>query len=136
MTRKDKSLHHLLIDDVAITTRIRYNINSNNIHIKNTFTKYNYKSKPTNKKSSNYLGITCAEQVLSKIFKGVEIMPYCYKGYDFKCNNGFLIDSKSSCVSKGKYNNWQFHINKNKIPDYFLCLAFDNRKDLNPLFVG
>jgi len=134
MIRKDKSLHNLLIDEISITTRLRYNMNTNNIHIKNTFTKYRYKKRPINKSSTNYLGITCAEQVLSKVFKNVQLMTYCYKGYDFICSNGYLIDSKSSCKSE-KYNKWNFHINKNKIPDYFIFLAFDNRADLNPEYI-
>lgn len=36
---------------------------------------------------------------------------------------------KSSCI--GKCNRFSFKVNKNKIADYFLCIAFDNRKNLN-----
>jgi hypothetical protein len=41
---------------------------------------------------------------------------------------------KSSCRRHGKCAacNWQFIIKKNPIAEYFLCLAFDNRDDLNP----
>ena len=30
---------------------------------------------------------------------------------------------------------WFFSINKNQIADYFLCIAFDNRDDLNPEYL-
>ena len=85
-----------------------------------------------NKKCAAYLGVHIAEQVLSQAFKNVQRMPYCNPGYDFKCNNGFLIDVKSACKRKDR-NGWHFHIEQNHIADYFLCLAFDNREDLNPL---
>ena len=87
-----------------------------------------------NLKSLTYLGVTIAEKVLSKIFKNVKLMPYGNPGYDFKCGKGFLVDVKSGCIRKN-YIAWTFHINKNIIADYFLCLAFDNRDNLNPLHV-
>jgi hypothetical protein len=78
-----------------------------------------------------------AEQVLSKVFKGVEQMPYGHKGYDFICNQGKKIDVKSACTQTHdrKSDSRTFMIRKNKIADYFLCLAFDNREDLNPLHI-
>lgn len=93
-----------------------------------------HQSLSKNRKCSSYLGVHIAEQVLSKIFKNVEIMPYGNSGYDFICNNGFKIDVKSACRTK-RNNNWYFNINKNKIADYFLLLSFDNREDLNPLYI-
>ncbi len=64
-------------------------------------------------------------------------MPYRNPGYDFKCANEFLIDVKASTARIGKTDNacsnWMFHINKNPVADYFLCLAFDNRTNLKPL---
>jgi len=90
-----------------------------------------YGGSKTNKESAQYLGITVAEKVLSKIFKNVEVMPFGNSGYDFKCNSGYLIDVKSACKRKNQ-NYWMFRINRNQIADYFLCLAFDNRDDLNP----
>ena len=54
-------------------------------------------------------------------------------GYDFICNRGKKIDVKSSCIRRG--NTWIFRINYNTIADYFLCLAFDNRADLNPMHI-
>lgn len=94
-----------------------------------------YRKKPRtqhlhNKTCSTFLGITVAEQVLSKVFKDVEIMPPNNPGYDFICNHGKNIDVKSSCLHK---NTWNFSIKRNKIADFFLCIAFDDRESLNPL---
>ena len=91
------------------------------------------KSMYENKKSSLYLGIVIAERVLSKVFKNVKRMPKNNSGFDFICSHNYKIDVKSSCLRNNNKNKcWSFHIKKNKIADYFLLLAFDNRKDLNP----
>lgn len=89
-----------------------------------------------NKECSAYLGVYVAERVLSRVFENVEKQPLGNPGYDFICNKGKKIDVKSACSQIGKRcvnKHWSFHTEKNKIPDYFLCLAFDNREDLNPL---
>jgi len=78
-----------------------------------------------------FLGCHVAERVLSYVFKDVKRMPYGNKGFDFICNKGFKIDSKASCLLK-KRNNYSFAIRNNKIADYFLCIGFDNRENLNP----
>lgn len=90
-----------------------------------------------NRSCSSFLGIHIAEQVLSKVFKNVETMPPNNPGFDFICNKGKKIDVKSSCtrVNKLGRREWGFKINKNTVADYFLCLIFDNRNDLNPLHV-
>ena len=49
-----------------------------------------------------YLGIHIAEQVLSKVFKNIKMMPMHNPGYDFICNHGKKIDVKSSCIQKNK----------------------------------
>ena len=56
-------------------------------------------------------------------------MPPKNRGFDFICSNGYKIDVKSSTLHD---NRWGFYIRYNTIADYFLCLAFDNRNDLNP----
>ena len=130
--RKSKHLHCITEECVQITTQLIYNIKTGYIKIGNYFRNRNYKSKPLNKLSSNYLGVTCAEQVLEQIFKNVQIMPYGNKGFDFICGNGFRVDSKASIKCKDNY--WTFNIRKNKTADYFALLAFDNREDVNPLY--
>ena len=62
-------------------------------------------------------------------------MPYNNKGFDFICDKGYKIDVKSSCFLTSRPNMWAFKIRYNTIADYFLCLAFDNRKDLNPAHI-
>ena len=93
-----------------------------------------YRKKPTNTKSSVYLGCTIAEKVLSKVFNDVEIMEPNNPGYDFICNKGKKIDVKSSCMRKNP-NGWGFNIKRNTIADFFLCIAFDNRESLTPLYL-
>ena len=84
-----------------------------------------------NKKCTLYLGVHVAERVLSNVFKDVIVMPTHNPGFDFICNKGMRIDVKSSCTTKD--GGWVFMINRNKTADHFLCIAFDNRGDLNPL---
>ena len=87
-----------------------------------------------NKKCPSYLGVHVAERVLSHVFKNVQRMPMNNPGYDIICNHNKLIDIKSSCKGKNR-NRWSFTIKHNATADYFLCLAFDDREDLNPLYV-
>ena len=85
------------------------------------------------KDCASYLGVHVAERVLSSVFENVRRMPNNYPGYDFICGKGYKIDVKSSCLyHKGDWNWWAFTIKYNKDADYFLCIAFDNRMDLNP----
>lgn len=87
-----------------------------------------------NKKCGAFLGIHIAERVLRNVFKDVEQMPYGNKGFDFICNKGKKIDVKSSCMGHTAYGaRWSFHIDRNVIADYFLCIAFNNRESLTPL---
>lgn len=83
-----------------------------------------------NKECSLWLGVVIAEKVLSKVFKNVERMSTNNPGYDFICNKGFKVDVKSACLDDE--NIWEFRIKRNKIADYFLLLAFNNREDLEP----
>lgn len=84
-----------------------------------------------NKDCGSFLGCYVAEQVLSKIFKNVKIMPYANSGYDFICNRNLKIDVKSAATGD-RNSGWFFNIEWNKIADYFLLLAFNNRNDLIP----
>jgi hypothetical protein len=82
-----------------------------------------------------FLGVHVAEKVLSYVFDNVVRQPVTNPGFDFICNKGKKIDVKSSCLIYQNHRTpcWNFHIDKNKIADYFLCIAFDNRKNLTPL---
>ncbi|MDD5527347.1 MAG: hypothetical protein PHE11_08115 [Candidatus Omnitrophica bacterium] len=88
-----------------------------------------------NPKCSNWLGIWIAERVLSRYFNELKRMPPNNPGYDFLCSKGFKIDVKSGCrqsYDNRRIDRWTFVIDHNKIADYFMCLAFDNRTNLNP----
>lgn len=84
-----------------------------------------------NKSCPLYLGVHIAERILSKIFLEVQRLPLHNKGYDFICSKEHKIDVKSACLFK-EDNAWHFHIRRNKVADYFLLIAFDNRISLNP----
>lgn len=88
-----------------------------------------------NKLCSAYLGVVIAERLCRHLFKDVEVMPNNNSGFDIICNKGKKIDVKSGCVTldKGKYPCWQFTISQNTIADYFICVAFDNLFNINPL---
>jgi len=88
-----------------------------------------------NRKCSMFLGCHIAERVLSYVFNNVERMPINNPGYDFICGRGKKIDVKSGCLNGIQYPYWHFTIKHNTTADYFLCIAFDNRKDLNLLHV-
>ena len=85
--------------------------------------------------SPGWLGVYIAESVLSKYFEDIKRMPYANPGFDFTCRRGFRIDAKSSCLQhRGReHPHWLFTINQNKIPDYFICIGFDNRENLTPM---
>lgn len=87
------------------------------------------------KHCSQYLGVHIAENILSKFFDGIKKMPIGNPGYDFICKKGYKIDVKSSCLRHRKdrdFKFWFFNIRRNQVADYFLCLAFDDRDNLNP----
>ncbi len=90
-----------------------------------------------NKECAYYLGVHVAERILSHVFNDVTRMPLKNPSFDFICNKGKKIDVKSACLQNMKRCNprWYFNIKQNTIADYFLCLAFDNRLDLNPLYM-
>jgi len=88
------------------------------------------------KDCSQYLGVHIAERVLSGYFDKITKMPTNNHGFDFVCGKGYKIDAKSACITRccTSYG-WSFSTRGNKIPDYFLCLAFDSRESLTPLHV-
>ena len=118
---------------LCLRRTISYDIDADRIYKQydKTAQHYQLSLKNVNRDSATFLGVHVAEFILSKVFKNVEIMPPCNPGYDFICTRGMKIDVKSSCLSK--MNTWQFHIDHNTTADYFLCIAFDTREDLNPL---
>lgn len=137
MTLKSKHLHSMSVEGVSTHTICVHNINTDRITISTGFhrTGFNNGSK-TNETCSNWLG-SRAEAILEHVFEYVKCMPYNNPGFDFICKGGYKIDVKSSC--QRSHGNWSpaytFCISRNKTADYFLCLAFDNRENLNPLHI-
>ena len=88
-----------------------------------------------NKMCAAYLGIVIGERLIRHLFKDVQIMPHGNPKFDFICNKGMKIDVKTSTThfNKNKYPFWSFTIDRNKVADFFILVAFDNRTDLNPL---
>ena len=87
-----------------------------------------------NKTCSLYLGVIIAEGVLSLIFKNeIKKMVNGNPGFDFICDNGWKIDVKSSCrrICESCADSWYFTIKRNTTADYFLCMGFNNRDDLD-----
>lgn len=124
-------------DKLLLKKRQYYKLHQDELRIKDQQRRESepeYGRSKTNKDCPAYLGCTIAETVLSHVFKNVEIMPIQNPGFDFICGKGFKIDVKSSCRYKRKkrQDSWRFNIRYNMTADYFLCLAFDNRQDLNP----
>lgn len=91
-----------------------------------------------NRECSSFLGIHVSEQaaehVLKRLFDDVVRMPFNNPGYDYICDGCQKIDVKGGCIVKNR-TAWVFIINNNIVADYFLCFAFDNREDLNPLHI-
>ena len=124
-------------ESVTTQIQIRYNPRTNHITFGSAHSVRSggfSNGSVNNKCCPDYLGVTVAEKVLSKVFKNVQRMPMNNPGFDFICGRGYKIDVKSACKLKDR-NTWMFCINHNRIAGYFLVLAFDNRDDLNPLHV-
>lgn len=93
-----------------------------------------------NKSCSSYLGVVIAERLCRHLFKDVEVMRNGNPSFDIICNKGKKIDVKSSTtyIRQNLYstvNSWDFTIRRNKNCDYFICVAFDNVFDVNPLYI-
>jgi len=95
-----------------------------------------------NENCSHYLGTLVAERqygriILPEIFGGIEQeMPYGNPYYDFLVKGNIKIDVKSCCLRKLKgWIGWEPHVRFNNVTDYFIILAFDDRDNLNLIYV-
>ena len=72
------------------------------------------------------------EQTIAAMF-GVPTEPHNNPDVDFVCPQGYKMQVKVSSVSHSKNKNptWRFHINKNKIADYFILVAVNNAEDID-----
>lgn len=131
-----KTLFGKTFDGVHINIRLNYNSVTNFITFTTAFSKSSKAGGGTdrNRSCATFLGIHVAERVLSHVFKNVERMSSGNPGFDFICGKGYKVDVKSACIRRNR-NAWGYNINCNKIADYFLFIAFDNRSDLKPLHI-
>ena len=70
------------------------------------------------------------EQTIAAMF-GCVTEAVCNPYVDFICPNGYKMQVKTSSLGKNKYPNWGFHINENKIVDYFILVAVNNIDDID-----
>lgn len=128
-----KSMFSSTLDGVQTCVSLKHCLSTDHCGISASFCKSHANGgSKTNRSCAQFLGIHIAEKILSKIFNHIEVMPVNNQGYDFICNKGKKIDVKSATICDDR---WGFHIRRNAIADYFLCLAFDNRDDLNPIHI-
>jgi hypothetical protein len=96
-----------------------------------------------NKECSQYLGVHIGEHQLAKellesYFKHVPIqMKNNNRGFDFTVD-GYRVQVKTGSMVGRHFKNgtlgWQFCVYKNKVVDYFLLIAIDDRDKLNKLY--
>jgi hypothetical protein len=128
-------------EGMSTIIKCNYDIQDNKTWISTLFRKHPHWNggARTNKNCATYLGVEISEKILANVFRNVKCMPTGNIGYDFVCGKGYKVDVKASCIHHSNVNNawthWSFRIHKNTIADYFLCIAFDNREDLNPLHI-
>lgn len=91
---------------------------------------------------AHYLGTIVAERqygriILPEMFGGIEKeMPYGNPWYDFLMKGNIKVDVKSCCLRNLKgWSGWEPHVRYNNVTDYFVILAFDNRDNLNLIFI-
>lgn len=132
--QKCKKLYTCSNEGVQLSIGCAYNPHTDNICISHGICKQRgwNGGAATNSLCTLYLGVVVAERILSEIFNDVCRMPPRNRGFDFICGGGYKIDVKSACTRKMR-RSWNFMIRRNAVADYFLCLAFDNRDDLNPI---
>lgn len=126
-------LHCCSPNGVGIRTTLQYNETSDHMCVGSRFKRNGNGGMKMDRTCTLFLGCHVGERVLSNVFNDVEVMPHGNPGYDFVCNRGKKIDVKSSCL-RGD-GDWMFNIKRNTTADYFLCLAFDNRRNLEPQYI-
>lgn len=85
-----------------------------------------------NKECASYLGVYVTERAILPLLPNAKRMPMHHPKYDYLCSKGYKVDIKSGVAHQEARGNlrWKFKIAKNKVADYFLCVAYNNREDL------
>lgn len=94
-----------------------------------------------NEECSSYFGVHITESLVFKLFESedpdIKRVPYGTIGYDWICKQG-KIQHKARCITfdnKCGWCGWKYHIDRNKIADIHVLTAWDNRDNLNPMYV-
>jgi len=82
-----------------------------------------------NKECPSYLGIIVTEKLIDNTFDNAERMPNNNHGYDVICGRGRLVEIKGACLNKA--GGWVFNTRQNTTAEYFMLVAYDDRKNLN-----
>lgn len=103
-------------------------------------TSWNKNSTPMseNEDCSDYFGIHIAERYISSLFEDPIRMPLKNPGFDWICKNGKKIQNKARCLIFDIRNNsvgWSFKIDCNDNTDYFILSGWNNRDDLEPMYI-
>lgn len=88
----------------------------------------------TAKDSSLFLGVHVTEAAIREAYPDIKQMRHGNPKFDLIDIDGSKIDVKSATTYRFKNKDairWEFRIRKNDVPDFFICVAFDNRDDLN-----
>lgn len=94
-----------------------------------------------NKDCAHYLGTHIAERkygriILPEMFGCIEQeMPYGNPRYDFLVKGNIKVDVKSCLREMKGWIGWEPHVRFNNVTDYFVILAFDDRENLNLIFI-
>lgn len=86
-----------------------------------------------NRKDPRFIGLYVAENGVLKLFEGSKQMKRGNPGYDIICDKGYKIEVKAATLTR--YNTLVFHLEKNKIADYFILIGFNNIIELKPLYL-
>ncbi len=90
-----------------------------------------------NEDCNTYFGIYITENYVIKTFEDPIKAPPNNPGFVWFCKNGKKIEHKAACLTFDKYGNskWHFPIEYNNIADYFILSGWNNREDLEPMYI-
>ena len=112
-----------------------------------------------NENCTMYLGISIGEELFKEFLltyfeRVIGFHPH-NRGFDFICkdprqefidrhphlrlerNKEYMIQLKLLCLQSNDdgWNGWNFHVDHNRIPDFYILSAWDNREYLNPIHI-
>lgn len=90
-----------------------------------------------NENCSYYFGIEIAEKYISALFDNPIRMSVNNPGFDWICKKGKRIQNKARCLEYhiNRWIGWNFPIKYNNNTDYFIFSGWNNREDLEPMYM-